>query len=160
MTKNKHHGVINKKLVYKSMKKYQFTVEEYEEDINSIFVIIKKDYSKTFNFSFDGVIKLKVTINKKMYELFWRETYPQFTEITSKIPKESFYHIYTNGSICYAPPRRPIDEKWQLSDFINAVDSLINNYFSVEYIGVGCLNELEHGIRGLQQYEAMRNKKY
>ena len=38
-------------------------------------------------------------------------------------------------------------------DFVNAVDSMINNYLSKEYIGVGCLTELEHGKAGLNQYK-------
>ena len=30
---------------------------------------------------------------------------------------------------------------------------MINNYLSKEYIGVGCLTELEHGKAGLNQYK-------
>ena len=39
---------------------------------------------------------------------------------------------------------------------------MINNYFSKEYIGIGFLTELEHGQKGLKQYNnliAKNNKK-
>ena len=69
-------------------------------------------------------------------------------------------HICLNGNICYGPPSRPINEKWKFIDFVNAVDSMINNYFSKEYIGVGTLTELEHDLKGLRQYDKLIKKIY
>ena len=67
------------------------------------------------------------------------------------------YHVNYDGSLCYAPPRRPLDEEWTFINFVNAVDSLIYNYFCIEYIGKGSLQELEHGNTGLKQYDYIKN---
>ena len=36
---------------------------------------------------------------------------------------------------------------------------MINNYFSKEYIGIGTLIELDHGLKGLEQYNNLISKK-
>jgi hypothetical protein len=36
---------------------------------------------------------------------------------------------------------------------------VINNYFSKEYIGIGILIELDHGLKGLEQYNNLISKK-
>ena len=51
---------------------------------------------------------------RKMYDMFCVYTYPKFKEISNIIPKKAFYHMYEDGSICYAPPKRPLVEKWSL----------------------------------------------
>ena len=156
MTKNKHHGQINKSSIIFSFNYFNFQIESYIEKTNEIKVTVTKDYSKSFNIEFDGKIKLEVFINPHMFENFCVFTYPKFIEISNIIPKKPFYHIYSDGSLCYAPPKRPLDEKWKISDFINAVDSLIFNYFCIEYIGTSSLLELEHGNTGKIQYEIYR----
>lgn len=156
MTKNKHHGQISKSSIISSFKYFNFQIENYIENNNEINVIVTKDYSKSFNIKFDGKIKLDVLINPYMFENFCVFTYPKFIEVSNIIPKKPFYHVYSDGSLCYAPPKRPLDEKWKISDFINAVDSLIFNYFCIEYIGTSNLLELEHGNTGQIQYEVYR----
>lgn len=154
MTKNKHHGtIINQQYIKNCFNKYNFFVDEIVTYNNYFKVYISKDYSKDFNIKFDGLIKLEVIISPQMYDCFCVFTYPKFKEISNKIPKKPFYHIYSDGSLCYAPPKRPLDENWKLTNFINAVDALLYNYFSIEYIGKGDLFELEHGYKGLKQYE-------
>ena len=153
MTKVKHHGAITKKDVENVFKKYGFNVVKYSEDEIYINVIVRKDYSKKFNIEFNGIVEVKCSIVKRMYDAFCVYTYPTFKEITNLIPKDAFYHVYSDGNICYAPPKRPLVEKWRLIDFINSVDSFFYNYFSIEYIGTGKLFQLEHGDRGLMQYE-------
>ena len=74
------------------------------------------------------------------------------------IPKKIKNHIYSDGSICYAPPERPLNEKWQLIDYFEAVDSLINDWFNKEYIGVSKLHGLEHGEKGKIQYHYLKDK--
>lgn len=156
MIKNKHHGQINKSSIISSFNYFNFQVENYIESTNEVKVTITKDYSKYFNIEFDGKIKLEVFINPYMFENFCMLTYPKFIEVSNIIPKKPFYHICSDGFLCYAPPRRPLNQKWKIRDFINAVDSLIFNYFCIEYIGTNNLFELEHGTTGLIQYEMYR----
>lgn len=153
MIKNKRRGVIRKEQILSSFKLYNFNVVSYDEHGHIGHVIVTKDYSENFNFDFNGLVKLDVTIDLKLYENFWIFSYPKFIEISNLIPKKPMFHVYQDGSLCYAPPARPLKEKWILSDFIKAVDSLINNYFCIEYIGSGTLIELEHGDIGKMQYE-------
>lgn len=153
MIKNKLPGVIKKEQILSSFKLYNFNVVSYDEQGHIGHVIVTKDYNENFNFDFDGLVKLDVSIDLKMYENFWIFSYPKFIETSNLIPKKPMYHIYQDGSLCYAPPARPIKEKWFLSDFIKAVDSLINNYFCIEYIGSSTLIELEHSDIGKMQYE-------
>ncbi len=162
MTKVRHHGVINKNDIELSIKKYGFRIVDYTENNEHIKTIIEKDYSKNFNIDFNGNVKVECIIVKKMYDMFCVYTYPKFKEISNIIPKKAFYHMYEDGSICYAPPKRPLVEEWKLEDFINSIDSFFNNYFSIEYIGKGELFQLEHGEKGLMQYEfiykSLKNK--
>lgn len=48
--------------------------------------------------------------------------YLKFIELTSIIPKSVENHIYSDSSICYDSPQRPIDEKWKGENFIVAVE--------------------------------------
>lgn len=153
MTKHKHHGVVNKQIIDFAFKKHGFTIQNYLSENNRITVVVEKDYSKDFNIKFNGLIRLEVSVIENMFDMFCVYTYPKFKEISNIIPKKEFYHIYIDGSLCYAPPKRPLVEKWEFIDFVNAVDALIYNYFSIEYIGRGELFELEHGINGIKQYE-------
>lgn len=153
MTKVIHHGVINKKDIEVSIKKYGFKMLDYNENNEYIKTIIEKDYAKSFNIDFNGMVKVECIIMRKMYDMFCVYTYPKFKEISNLIPKKAFYHMYEDGSICYAPPKRPLVEKWNLEDFISSIDSFFHNYFSIEYIGKGELFQLEHGEKGLIQYE-------
>ena len=114
---------------------------------------VSKDYAENFNIDFNGKIILEIKMNFNFFKFHVPYFYPDFKEISNIIPKNVDNHIYLNGNICYAPPLRPINEKWKFIDFINAVDSMINNYFSKEYIGTGTLIELEHGLKGLKQYD-------
>lgn len=157
MIKIRHHGVLNREEIISSFKSKGFSISNYEE-INDIAIVsVDKDYSASYNISFDGFIKLKALVHLNMYKVFFFRTYPVFYEVSNLIPKEAFYHVYKNGSLCYAPPQRPLDENWRFIDFVNAVDSLIHNYFSIEYIGNGVLTELEHGYIGLEQYNYIKN---
>ncbi len=153
MIKHKRHGAVNKQIITFAFKKHGFSVQNYASKNNVITVIVEKDYSKGFNIKFNGLIRLEVSIIENMYDMFCVYTYPKFKEISNIIPKNGFYHIYPDGSLCYAPPKRPLVEKWEFVDFVNAVDALLYNYFSIEYIGKGELFELEHGLTGLRQYE-------
>lgn len=134
-----------------------FTIIQFIYANNAIIYIIEKDYAKNFNIDFDGKIKLHVKIKfdfEKKVDIF---TYPEFKELTNVIPKKVNNHIYKNGNICYAPPYRPIYEHWTMLNFIQAVDAMINNYLSKEYIGIGFLKELEHGIIGMKQYQKIKD---
>ncbi len=153
MTKHKHHGVVNKQMIDFAFKKHGFTIQNYTSKNNMITVVVEKDYSKDFNIKFSGLIRLEASVFENMFDMFCVYTYPTFKEISNIIPKKGFNHIYSDGSLCYAPPKRPLVEKWKFIDFVNAVDALIYNYFSIEYIGRGELFELEHGMAGLKQYE-------
>lgn len=153
MTKLKHHGAISKSEIEFSFRKYGFIIKSYVKQNNIIVLIVEKNYSKDFNIMFNGLIRLKIFVDENMYDALSINTYPLFQEISNIIPKKSFYHIYRDGSLCYAPPQRPLVEKWKFEDFVKAADSLIYNYFSIEYIGKGELFELEHGQTGLEQYE-------
>lgn len=153
MTKPKRHGVVNKQIIDFVFRKHGFTIQNYTSKNNVITVVVEKDYSKDFNIKFNGLIRLEVSVLENMFDMFCVYTYPTFKEISNIIPKKGFYHIYSDGSLCYAPPKRPLVEKWKFIDFVNAVDALIYNYFSIEYIGRGELFELEHGMAGLKQYE-------
>lgn len=153
MIKSRRRGVINKEEIISSFNSKGFSIINYEEYNEIAIVIVKKNYSSSFNVQFDGLVELKVTIYLNMYNSFSRLTYPKFFETSNLIPKKTFYHVYTNGSLCYAPPKRPLDEGWNFINFVNAVDALIYNYFSIEYIGNGTLKELEHGYTGLYQYD-------
>lgn len=130
-----------------------FKVINYIYARDCIIYYVSKDYAKKFNINFNGKITLEVKVNFNFFKFLTPSFYPTFKEISNIIPKNIDNHIYQNGNICYAPPSRPINEKWKLIDFVNAVDSMINNYFSKEYIGKGTLTELEHGLKGLKQYD-------
>ena len=157
MIKHKHHGAITKDEVSFSFKSKGFSIENYSEENSKIIVEVKKDYSSSFNIEFNGLIKLKVLIPINLYKYFSILTYPKFYEISNLIPKKAMYHVNYDGSLCYAPPGRPLDEEWTFINFVNAVDSLIYNYFCIEYIGKGNLQELEHGNAGLMQYDYIKN---
>ena len=132
-----------------------FKIINYIYASNCIIYYVSKDYSKKFNIDFNGEIILEVRVDFNFFELLTPCFYPSFKEISNIIPKNADNHIYTNGNICYAPPLRPINEKWKFISFVIAVDSMINNYFSIEYIGKGELIQLEHGKKGLMQYESI-----
>lgn len=128
MTKVIHHGVINKKDIEVSIKKYGFKIFDYNENNEYIKTIIEKDYAKSFNIDFNGMIKVECIIMRKMYDMFCVYTYPKFKEISNIIPKKAFYHMYEDGSICYVPPKRPLVEKWSLEDFISSIDSFFRTF--------------------------------
>ena len=128
MTKVIHHGVINKKDIEVSIKKYGFKILDYNENNEYLKTIIEKDYAKSFNIDFNGMIKVECIIMRKMYDMFCVYTYPKFKEISNIIPKKAFYHMYEDGSICYAPPKRPLVEKWSLEDFISFIDSFFRTF--------------------------------
>ncbi len=157
MIKHKHRGAITKDEVIFSFKSKGFSIENYSEENGKITVEVTKDYSSSFNIEFNGLIKLKALIPISLYKYFSIITYPTFYEISNLIPKKAMYHVNYDGSLCYAPPRRPLDEEWNFINFVNAVDSLIYNYFCIEYIGKGTLQELEHGNVGLKQYDYIKN---
>ena len=157
MIKPKHRGAITKDEVVFSFKSKGFSIEKYNEENGKITVEVKKDYSSSFNIEFKGLIKIKVLIPISLYKYFSIITYPTFYEISNLIPKKAMYHVNYDGSLCYAPPRRPLDEEWTFINFVNAVDSLIYNYFCIEYIGKGSLQELEHVNTGLKQYDYIKN---
>lgn len=157
MIKHKHRGAITKDEVIFSFKSKGFSIENYSEENGKITVEVTKDYSSSFNIEFNGLIKLKALIAISLYKYFSIITYPTFYEISNLIPKKAMYHVNYDGSLCYAPPRRPLDEEWTFINFVNAVDSLIYNYFCIEYIGKGSLQELEHGNTGLKQYDYIKN---
>lgn len=162
MMKSKPHGVMNNKNIISSFNIKGFDVINYIYAKDCIIYYVSKNYAKKFNIDFDGNIILEVKIKFEFFKYLSPSSYPTFKEISNIIPKNIDNHIYPNGNICYAPPYRPIYEKWKFVDFVNAVDSMINNYFSKEYIGIGFLTELEHGQKGLKQYNnliAKNNKK-
>lgn len=159
MIKHKHHGVIKKEQILSSFRLYNFNIISYDEHEHIAHLIVTKDYRRNFNFDFNGIITLDVQINLKMYKNFNSLLYPKFKEISNLIPKTAMYHFYQDGSLCYAPPSRPLEENWSLGNFIKAVDALINNYFCIEYIGSSTLFELEHGNIGLEQYEYFYKQK-
>ena len=156
MIKNKLHGVMNTKDIINNFAIKGFNVINYIYANKCIIYYVSKDYAKKFNIDFDGNIILEVKIRFEFFKFLTPIFYPTFKEVSNIIPKHIDNHIYPNGNICYAPPYRPIYEKWNFIDFINAVDSMINNYFSKEYIGTGFLTELEHGQAGLNQYKNLR----
>ena len=153
MIKNKLHGVMNTKDIINNFAIKGFNVINYIYANKCIIYYVSKDYAKKFNIDFDGNIILEVKIRFEFFKFLTPIFYPTFKEVSNIIPKHVDNHIYPNGNICYAPPYRPIYEKWNFIDFINAVDSMINNYFSKEYIGTGFLTELEHDQAGLNQYK-------
>lgn len=140
-----------------NLKKFKTIDYIYGNDCTIYHVM--KNYSKKFNIEFNGIILLEVKVYYNPFKILSPCFYPEFKEISNIIPRNIDNHIYSNGNICYAPPYRPIYEKWGFIDFINAVDSMINNYFSKEYIGTGTLIELEHGKKGLKQYNFLISKK-
>lgn len=130
-----------------------FSIVKIEEIFNGeIIVIVKKDYSKKFTLNFNGNITLKVVIKKDLFKNFNSLYYPKFYEESGLIEKKANNHINPDGTICYAPYSKPINEKWKIIDFVVAVDSLINDYFNKEYIGRSALHGLRHGKAGLIQY--------
>ena len=158
--KNKHHGVINNiQEIEQGFKIKNFKIINYIYARDSIIFYASKDYSKKFNIEFNGEIVLEVIIKFDSFNILNPCLYPKFKEISNIIPKKADNHIYSDGSICYAPPYRPIYEKWRFINFVNAVDSMINNYFSKQYIGIGSLVELEHGKNGLKQYLQLISQK-
>lgn len=162
MIKNKPPGAMNNKKIISIFNIKGFDVINYIYAKDCIIYYVSKDYAKRFNIDFDGKIILEVKIKFAFFKFLGAHFYPTFKEISNIIPKNIDNHIYPNGNICYAPPYRPIYEKWKFIDFVNAVDSMINNFLSKEYIGIGCLTELEHGQIGLQQYNNLitqNNKK-
>jgi len=161
MIKSKHHGIINNNdIINNAFKVNGFKVINYIYANDCIIYYVSKDYSEKFNIDFNGKIILEVKVNFNFFKLLTPCFYPDFKEISNIIPKNADNHIYPNGNICYAPPLRPIYEKWKFINFVSAVDSMINNYFSKEYIGIGTLIELEHGLIGLEQYNNLISKKY
>lgn len=161
MTKNKLHGVINNyRKIDMAFKINEFKVINFIYANNCIIYYVSKDYAKNFNIDFNGQVILEVKVNFNFFESPIPYFYLSFKEISNIIPKSMDNHICLNGNICYGPPSRPINEKWKFIDFVNAVDSMINNYFSKEYIGVGTLTELEHDLKGLRQYDKLIKKIY
>lgn len=161
MIKSKHHGVINNnEKINNAFKVNGFKVINYVYANDCTIYYALKDYSEKFNIDFNGKITLEIKVNFNFFKLLTPCFYPNFKEISNIIPKNADNHIYPNGNICYAPPFRPINEKWDFINFVNAVDSMINNYFSKEYIGIGTLIELDHGLKGLEQYNNLISKKY
>lgn len=152
---HKHHGVMNKYI--NAFKLNGFTVIQYVYANDSIIFIVEKDYSKKFNIIFDGKVRLQVKIKFAFEKAVNLTTYPEFKELTNVIPKKIDNHIYNSGNICYAPPYRPIYEHWTIMNFIQAVDAMINNYLSKEYVGIGFLKELEHGVAGIKQYQKIKD---
>ena len=146
----------NHELSLYSFRAKGFKIINYIYARNGIIYYITKDYSESFNISFNGIVLLEVTVLFVFFDFLSPCFYPVFKEKSNIIPKIENNHINPDGSICYAPPSRPINEKWKFIDFVNAVDSMLNNYFSTEYIGKGNLFELEHGIIGLKQYENLK----
>ena len=160
MTKNKHRGAMsNKQKIIHAFTVRNFKIISYIYANDCVIYYVSKDYSEKFNIDFDGKVILEVKIKFNFFESLNSYFYPTFKEISNIIPKKIDNHIYPDGCICYAPPFRPIYENWQFIDFVNAVDSMINNYFSKEYIGIGNLTELEHGRQGLLQYYYLISKK-
>lgn len=132
-------------------------------NIKAIFVlnqqielIVYKDYSKGFNIEFDGNVILKIIINKMFFK-FPNVYNIKFYEENNLIPKQARNHFYSDGSICYAPPERPIYENWKLLDYIDAVDAMLNDWFNKEYIGASKLRGLEHGDIGKIQYNILKD---
>ncbi len=160
MKKNIHHIVINIKSINVSFKYWGYTVNNIVYGNSKIIVLCEKDYSENYNIEFNGKIKLKAEFDLNLSSNFASQYFPKFYEYSNIIPKNNNYHIYNDGSICYAPPIRPLLEKWQIIDFVSAVNSMISNYFAIEYIGRSTLKELEHGIIGLYQYLKLKNKYY
>lgn len=157
MIKNKLHGVMNNHdIITNSFNTKGFKVVNYIYARDCTIYYVSKDYAKNFNIDFNGKILLEVIVNFKLFKYLIPCFYPSFKEMSNIIPKNIDNHIYSSGNICYAPPSRPIKEKWKFIDFVNAVDSMINNYFSTEYIGKGNLIELEHGIIGIKQYNYLK----
>lgn len=153
MIKVKRRGVMNKNFIKSIFKKYNFNIINNIYINNGMLFIVEKNYSSNFNIKFDGLIKLEVKVDFRLNNYLCAFYYPTFREISNLIPKKCENHIYDNGNICYAPPQRPIDEAWEIEDFIVAVDAMINNYFCIEYIGTSTLFELEHGSIGMRQYK-------
>lgn len=153
MIKSKRLGPINNhQKIINAFRLNGFKIINYIYARNCTIYYVSKDYAEKFNIDFNGVILLEVKVNFNFFKTLTSCFYPSFKEISNIIPKKVDNHIYPAGNICYAPPYRPIYEKWNFKDFVNAVDSMINNYFSKEYIGNGYLVELEHGQQGLRQY--------
>lgn len=159
MTKHKHHIVLNRENITFFLKRYGFEVLDYKIQDKKIQVLVYKDYSTFFNIEFNGKIELEITINPNLSQEVNLLTYPTFKEVSNIIPKKAFYHITKDGCICFAPPSRPMEEKWQFSDFLSSIDAYLFNYFTTEYIGQGELFELEHGQLGLEQYEIIKRRK-
>mgnify|MGYP006939899604 FL=1 len=149
---------MNEKQITSLFKRKGFVINKYWEEKGTILVDISKDYSKGFNIEFNGYLNLLVKINKNFFGNECKYLFnPAFYELNNVIPKKVKNHFYIDGSICYAPPERPLNEKWQLLDYIEAVDSVINDWFNKEYIGVSKLHGLEHGEKGKIQYHYLKN---
>lgn len=160
MTKSKLRGVMNNNdRICSAFKINGFKIINYIYARDYTIYYVSKDYAKKFNIDFNGKITLEVKVNFNFFKCLMPYFYPNFKEISNIIPKNIDNHIYPNGNICYAPPSRPVNEKWRFIDFVNAVDSMINNYFSKEYIGTSTLTELEHGLKGLKKYDNLISKK-
>lgn len=150
---------MNDKQIKSSFKIKGFTINKYFEEKGIIFIDVSKDYSKGFNIEFDGYIRLLVKIDKNFFNHKYKYIFnPVFYELNDIIPKKVKNHFYIDGSICYAPPERPLHEGWQLLDYIEAVDSMINDWFNKEYLGVSKLRGLEHGQKGKIQYHHLKNR--
>lgn len=156
MIKNKHLGMITKNEIINAFSSFNFIINSYTDYNDYIIVEVLKDYSLTYNYSFNGNVKLKVIISKKIYIDYSIINYPKFIEVSKIIKRKPYNHISNDGVICYAPPERPLYEKWCFRDFVNSVDAMISDYFEVEYIGKGELKQLEHGNKGIVQYSIMK----
>ena len=139
------------KEIFIAFERFDFKVTNYIYIKNGYNFFIEKDFSKKFNIDFDGLVKLLVKVFFN-YDHLNENTFPVFIEQNNVIPKMRHYHIDENGIMCFAPPQRPKIEKWKFYDFVNAVNSMINNYFNKEYVGSKTILELEHGKLGLEQY--------
>jgi len=149
---------MSRKQIISLFKKKGFTFNKYQEENENILIYVSKDYSKGFNIDFNGSINLLIKINKKFFDNKCKYIFnPVFYELNDVIPKKMQNHLNIDGSICYAPPERPLNEKWQLLDYIEAVDSVINDWFNKEYIGVSKLHGLEHGEKGKIQYHYLKD---
>lgn len=150
---------MSKKEIKILFKRKGFVINDYYEKNGCLIIVVSKDYSEGFNIDFNGKIKLLVKIDKKFLKYKNNQIFkPVFYELSGLIPQNAKNHFYLDGSICYAPPERPLYEKWQLFDYIEAVDAMINDWFNKEYVGVSKLHGLEHGEKGKTQYSFLKSK--
>lgn len=133
---------------------YDFNVNNYFYIAKGFVFRIEKDFSKRFNIKFNGTVILDSYIYFD-YDYNNVNTYPVFIEINDVIPKQIHYHVNPNGELCITYYERPKREKWELKNFVNALNSMLNNYFNKEFVGSKTLQELEHGVTGRQQYYKM-----